>query len=107
MKKILFAGIILCGMTMASHAQTVGQDIKEGVKTGAHAVKKGAKKVAHKTAELASKGKAHITDQKYKDKVGPRGEVIYIDKHDKYYWIDKKGHKHYIMANKLKNAPAQ
>jgi 5-formaminoimidazole-4-carboxamide-1-beta-D-ribofuranosyl 5'-monophosphate synthetase len=92
MKKILFLAVLFVGISAS--AQSVGQDIK-----------KGAKKVGNKTAEVASKGKAHITDQKYKDKTGPNGEVIYIDKHSKYYWIDKKGKKHYINENKLINAP--
>ena len=95
MKKIFLAALFI-GCIGAVQAQSVTQDVK-----------KGAKKVGHKTAEVASKGKAHITDQKFKDKVGPNGEVIYIDKHDKYYWIDKKGHKHYITADKLTDAPAQ
>ncbi|OQP63812.1 hypothetical protein A3860_23015 [Niastella vici] len=66
-------------------------------------VKEGAKKVGHKTAEVASKGKNAITDKIYKDKEGPNGETIYIDKHSKYYWIDKKGHKVPISKDKLRN----
>jgi hypothetical protein len=66
-------------------------------------VKKGAVKVGNKTAELASKGKNRITDKIYKDKEGPNGETIYIDKHSKYYWIDEKGHKVPISKSKLRN----
>ena len=67
------------------------------------AVKKGAKKTGHKTAEVASKGKAKVTDEVHKDKVGPNGETIYIDNHANYYWVDKKGRRHYIAAAALKN----
>jgi|SRR5215204_994977 len=65
-------------------------------------VKKAAKKTADKTAEVTSKGKAKITDQHHKDKVGPNGETIYIDNHSKYYWVDKKGHRHYVTEAQLK-----
>ena len=64
-------------------------------------VKEGAVKAGNKTAELASKGKNAITDKIYKDKEGPNGETIYINKHSKYYWIDEKGHKVPISRNKL------
>jgi hypothetical protein len=66
-------------------------------------IKKGAKKVGNKSAEVASKGKAKVTDQVHKDKVGPGGETIYIDNHSKYYWVDKKGHRHYVTEAELKN----
>jgi hypothetical protein len=68
-------------------------------------VKKAAKKTADKTAEVASKGKAGVTDQKHKDKVGPNGETIYIDNHSKYYWVDKKGHRQYVTEAQLKPKP--
>jgi hypothetical protein len=66
-------------------------------------IKKGAKKVGNKTAEVASKGKAHVVDKKIKTKTGPNGEVIYVDSRNRYYWIDKKGRKHYIPYSALKN----
>ncbi len=66
-------------------------------------VKKTAKKVGNKTAEVASKGKSAIIDQKYKDKVGPDGQTIYIDNKSKYYWVDKKGKKQYILEAELKD----
>ena len=66
-------------------------------------MKKGAKKVGHKTAEVASKGKATVTDQVHKDKVGPAGQTIYIDNHSRYYWVDKKGHRNYVTEAELKD----
>ena len=59
---------------------SVGQDIKKGTKT-----------VVNKTAETASKWAAKVVDKTYKDKVGPQGQTIYINKYSKYYYIDKKG----------------
>lgn len=66
-------------------------------------IKKGAKKVGNETAEIASKGKSKITDQKYKDKVGPNNETIYIDRHNRYYWVDDKGHRRYVTKADLKD----
>src|SRR5829696_9049732 len=79
MKKILgiVAILFMLGLPVAIHAQDSTSTVK---KTG-KAVKKGAKKVGNKTAEVASKGKAAMTDEKNKDKVGPAGQTIYIDNH--------------------------
>ncbi len=66
-------------------------------------VKKDAKKVGNKTAEVASKGKSRVVDKVYADKAGPDGQTIYIDKHSKYYWVDKKGHKNYVTKAQLKD----
>lgn len=72
------------------------------VKKVEHGVAKGAKKVGNKTAEVASKGKAKVTDEVYKDGTGPDGETVYIDNHARYYWVDKKGHRHYSEKAALK-----
>jgi hypothetical protein len=74
----------------------------QAVEKTTHTVKKEAKKVGNKTAEVASKGKATVTDNVYKDKVGPNGETIYIDDHSRYYWVDKKGHRNYVTEEALK-----
>ncbi|MBC7829606.1 MAG: hypothetical protein H7122_17815 [Chitinophagaceae bacterium] len=94
MKKIVGIGImsLFLGLSANTYAQ---EKVKEEVK-------KDAKKVGNKTAEVASKSKAKITDQKHKDKVGPAGQTIYIDNHSKYYWVDKKGHRHYVTEAALK-----
>ena len=93
MKKILSIGLFtfFLGFSATAFAQ---DDTSK--------VKKAAKKTANKTAEVASKGKAKVTDQKHKDKVGPNGETIYIDNHSKYYWVDKKGERHYVTEAELK-----
>ncbi|PSL23327.1 hypothetical protein [Chitinophaga ginsengisoli] len=97
MKKFIGISIlaILLGFSSAN-----AQDTTKKVTTK---VKEGVVKAGNKTAELASKGKNAITDKIYKDKEGPNGETIYINKHSKYYWIDKKGHKVPISKNKLRS----
>ena len=97
MKKIMGIAAILFMLSVpaAIHAQD-SSDSK---------VKKTAKKVGNKTAEVASKGKAKITDSKHKDKVGLDGQTIYIDNHSKYYWVDDKGKRHYVTAAELKDKP--
>jgi len=97
MKKLIGISIlaIFLGFSSAN-----AQDTAKSVTTK---VKEGAVKAGNKTAELASKGKNAITDKVYKDKEGPNGETIYINKHSKYYWIDKKGHKVPISKNKLRS----
>jgi hypothetical protein len=95
MKKII--GITILAL-FAGFSQVNAQSAASKAVTD---VKKGAVKAGNKTAEMASKGKASVTDKIYKDKEGPDGQTIYIDKHSKYYWIDKKGHKVPIAKNKL------
>ena len=97
MKK--FAGVLCLFLAMGFATVTQAQSKTKEVK---NEVKKDAKKVGHKTAEVASKGKAKVTDKVYKDKVGPNDETIYIDGHSRYYWIDKKGHRHYVTEAELK-----
>lgn len=91
MKKIITIITVLTGLAIGANAQ-VGKEVK-----------KDAKKVGNKTEEIASKTAAHITDKVYADKVGPDGQTIYINKHSKYYWIDKEGHKQYIAKSRLKD----
>ena len=102
MKKIasMVCLFLFMGMANVSLAQSKVKEVKKEVK-------KDAKKVGHKTAEVASKGKAKVTDKEYKDKVGPNNETIYIDDHSKYYWIDKKGHRHYVTDTELKTKEEQ
>lgn len=95
MKKLIgitLMALFLGGATVAQAQQETKQDVK-----------KVAKKAGHKTASVASKGKAKITDQRHKDKMGPNGEAVYIDNRSRYYWVDKKGKRHYITSEQLKS----
>ncbi len=91
MKKLIGIFALFMGLSAIGHAQ---EKVKQEVK-------KDAKKVGNKTAEIASKGKAKVTDETYKDKVTANGETVYIDNHSKYYWVDKKGHRHYVTEDQL------
>ena len=93
MKKLIGISVFILSLGILS---TVNAQVKEDVE-------KTAKKVGNKTAEVASKGKARVTDKVYKDKQGPDGQTIYIDKHSRYYWIDKKGHRRYVVAADLRD----
>lgn len=108
MKKIIGIGFIafMLGFSSSANAQEkvkeLGKELKEEAVEAGQATKRAANKVGNKTAEVASKGKAKITDEEYKDKVGPKGETIYIDNHSQYYWVDEKGHRHYVSEARLK-----
>jgi hypothetical protein len=99
MKKIIGIALValLTGVSYSASAQAV-EKTKEGVK-------KAAKKTANKTSEVAAKSKAKITDEKHKDKVGPNGEAVYIDNHAKFYYVDKKGKRHYVTEAELRDKP--
>ncbi|WP_018614886.1 hypothetical protein [Segetibacter koreensis] len=110
MKKFVFVyfvaisfGVFSALSVQAQDTTSAGHHIKKGAKKTESAISKGAKKVGNKTAELASKGKAGIVDKVYEEKQGPNGQTIYINHHSKYYWIDKKGHKHFVAKSKLKD----
>ena len=116
MKKLLIISLFAFGLGFYSAANAQendnsvkkevkkgSKDVKEGVKEAGHDVAKGAKKVGNKTAEVASKGKAKVADEVSNDKVGPNGETIYIDGNSRYYWIDKRGRRHYVNSNALRN----
>lgn len=102
MKKIIAVFVISTVLLSTAEAQ-VGKKVERGAEKTGHAIKKGGKAVGHKTAEVASKGKAKVVDKTYEGKWGPKGEVIYIDKYNRYYWIDNKGKKHYLPASALRS----
>ena len=111
MKKLLvifFSSLIIAfsGTALAQNAPvktkpdtgTVGKDIKKATKAtgkaigkGAKAVAKGAKKVGKKSAEVGAKGAAKIKDKTLKNRKGPNGETVYVNKYDQKYYVDKHG----------------
>jgi len=107
MKKIFGIAIVaLLGLSVPSFAQSKVDKAENGVKKSAHkawhGTKKGAKAVGHKTAEVASKGKARITDKKSDRWIGPEGQTIYITDAGKYYWINGRGKRIYVSESALK-----
>lgn len=96
MKKILgIATFLIVAVVCSANAQSKSKE-------DTTARKNIIEKAGDKTAEVAVKGKAAIVDKVYKDKVGPDGQKIYIDRHSKYYWVDKQGHNVYVPKDKLK-----
>ena len=91
MKNAFKAAIFAAGLFVAvqSHAQSK--------------VDRDAKAVGHKTSEIAAKGKADVVDKKYKGKMGPKGQTIYIDKYSHYYYVNSKGHKYYCKKSELRD----
>ena len=74
------------------------QELKEDIKDVADTV-------ANTTAEVASKGYAEVTDETYKDKVGPDGQTIYINNESRYYYINNEGKKIFVTREELKDNP--
>ena len=91
------------GQEIKKDAKATGQAVKKGAKATGQAVENGANAAGKKTAELASKGHSAIVDKTFQGKVGPNGERIYINNKSKYYWVDKKGHRHYVAETELKD----
>lgn len=94
LKTAVIALAISLSIASCSHRtrKSIGQDIKNTADT-----------VGHKTAEIASKGAAQLTDKVYEGKVGPQGQTVYIDKNSKYFYIDSKGKRIFIKESDLKN----
>jgi len=68
-------------------------------------VKRGATKAAHATAKAAVKAESAVADKVYAGKKGPNGETVYINKHDRCYYVNSKGGKVYIKKSALHNKP--
>ena len=99
----LFMALFASVNASAQDTTTIGEDLKSAGKKTGKVIKKGARKVGNKTAELASKGTSAVIDKVYEGKQGPDGQTIYINKKSEYYWVDKKGHRHYVIESELKD----
>ena len=99
MKNIVKATLVAAGLFLAvnANAQTVGQDLKKA----GHSIGHAGKTVGHKTAHIASKGESAVVDKKYAGHKGPHGETVFINKHSKYYYVNKKGHRVYVSKASL------
>lgn len=72
-----------------------------GQHTFAQGIDSTAKKIGNKTASIAVKGASAITDKVYKDKEGPNGETVYINKKDQKYIVNGKGKKVYLKKSQI------
>ena len=108
-KITLFAAAILTagkGYAQTHDDDNLGHKVgKTATKVG-HATAETATKVGHKTAELASKGASAVVDKKYDNKRAPGGEAVYIDKHSRYYYVNKTGHHVFLKKSQLRDKPS-
>jgi hypothetical protein len=86
-------------------AEKAGDEIEEETEEAADNVEKETATVKDGFNESVSIVEAEIKDQVYADKFGPNNEVIYIDSNSKYYYIDKKGNKIFILKSQMKDKP--
>jgi hypothetical protein len=107
MKKIIgIALVAILGLSAPAFSQNkvdkAGKAVKKGASKAWHGTKKGAKAVGNKTAEVASKGKARVTDKKSDAWIGPEGQTIYVSDDNRYYWVNGKGKHIYVSEAALK-----
>lgn len=68
-------------------------------------VEEGAEKVGDDISEAAVNAASHIKDKVYVDKMGPKGQTIYIDKHNRFYYVNDEGKKVFVSKWELKDKP--
>ncbi len=101
MKNILNIALLSAGIFGAAQGYAQShEDHNVGHKVG-HA----AEAVGHKTSEVAVKGSIAITGKRYSNHWAPTGELVYIDKHSRYYYVDKRGHYQYLKRSELRTKP--
>ena len=85
--------------------KTAGVQVKHDAHVVGHETAKAAVAVGHKTSELAAKGAAAVTDKRYENHWAPGGELVYIDSHSRYYYVNKTGHRNYLVKSQLRDKP--
>lgn len=86
-------------------ARDTRENVKDAAKNTKRDIEEAADKAGDKISEAAAKAEAEITDQTFAGKMGPQGQKIYIDKYDKYYYINNDGNKVYISKSELRENP--
>jgi hypothetical protein len=89
---LLSAGIFAASQSFAQHHEPVTK------KVGHAAVS-----VGHKTSELSVKGAVAVSGKRYSRHWAPGGELVYIDKHSRYYYVDKGGHYQYLKKSQIRS----
>lgn len=103
--KGLAALAMITSVSFAANAQEKKTEAGKAVQKTGQAIEKGAKSVGNKTAEVAVKGGAKVTDQTYRGKMAPDGSNVYIDGKNNKYYINSKGAKVYLKASEIKDRP--
>ncbi|MGN6638496.1 MAG: hypothetical protein ACTHJ8_06260 [Mucilaginibacter sp.] len=100
-KAALFSAAVLFAVQGMAGTTTIKRDTSLTRKAGHEG-----KKIGHQISNTAANTESHIVDRKYKDKCGPHGETVYINKHSHYYYINKKGHRVYLKKSELMDKKA-
>jgi hypothetical protein len=103
MKNLLKVALVATGIFSFTQGRAQDQDPKD--KNVGHQIGKTATTVGHATAHTAASGDAAITDKRYKGKVGPGGQAIYINKNAHYFYVDHKGKRVYLKKAELRDKP--
>jgi len=61
--------------------------------------------LGHKIGKTATTVGDAVTDKRYKGKMGPDGQTIYINKNSHYFYVDKKGKRVYLKKSELRDKP--
>jgi len=101
MKNLIKVALVAAGIFTFSQGQA--QTHKDS--TLGHKIGKTATTVGDATAHTAVSGDAAVTDKRYKGKMGPDGQTIYINKNSHYFYVDKKGKRVYLKKSELRDKP--
>jgi hypothetical protein len=101
MKNLVKVALVAAGIFTISQGNA--QTHKDS--TLGHKVGKTATAVGDATAHTAVSGDAAVTDKRYKGKMGPDGQTIYINKYSHYFYVDKKGKRVYLKKSELRDKP--
>jgi hypothetical protein len=119
MKKIFFCTTIACLMAFAQlswaqtststsketkitstdtirpkyHQDTIRRTLKRDTSAWKRKVDSATAAISRKTKETGAKAVAAVKDCSLKNVKGPKGETVYVDEHDRRYYINKDGNK--------------
>ncbi|WP_231464201.1 MULTISPECIES: hypothetical protein [unclassified Pedobacter] len=109
MKKKLAIGLftlaLFGGLTFSAQAQEKKTEVGKALDKTGKAIGKGAKSVGNKTAEVAVKSEAKVTDKTWKGRMAPDGSNVYINSKNEKYYVNAKGAKIWLKPSQIKIRP--
>lgn len=96
-------GATEAGQELNDHAENIEDDIEDGGDRIKADVQQDTDSLDNKVTEAAANTAAAIADEIVKDKIAPAGQTIYLDKQQRYYYINHEGKKVFLEENQLKN----
>jgi hypothetical protein len=84
-------------------AENAERDVEKSAERTENDVERAADNAGDAVSETAAKVMADIRDNRHATKVGPKGQVIFISKDSRYYYIDNEGNKVYVTEIQLKS----